>query len=323
MTKFSNKNTIIAELIKGLVTKSTGKEYHVLSGRSLVTCVLRGKMRLQGIKATNPVAVGDMVEYQMTDDSLGQIIKVLPRKNHLLRRSTNLSKKSHVIAANIDQAILMATLRSPETTRVFIDRFLVSAESFRIPVVLIFNKTDIYTKEEIEELFELEYTYSKVVKEFHAISAIDNSARELVLNILEGKTSVIAGHSGSGKSTLINLAEPGLKLKTGDISDYHQQGMHTTSFAEMYPLHNGGYIIDTPGIRAFGINHIEKEELYHYFPEIFKLSANCKFHNCQHINEPECAVLEALENGDLSPSRYFSYLNLYEDKGGKHRETDY
>lgn len=306
-----------------MVTKSTGKEYHVLSGRSLVTCVLRGKLRLKGIKATNPVAVGDHVEFQMIDDKLGQIVKILPRKNHLLRRSTNLSKKSHVIASNIDQAILLATLRSPVTTRVFIDRFLVSAESFRIPVVLIFNKTDLYTKEEIEELYELEYTYSKVVKEFHALSATHESAKELVENILKDKTSVIAGHSGAGKTTLINLVEPGLKLKTGDISDYHQQGMHTTSFAEMYQLHNGGFIIDTPGIRAFGINHIEKEELYHYFPEIFKIAENCKFHNCQHINEPDCAVLEALEEGDLAPSRYFSYLNLHEDKGEKHRETDY
>lgn len=284
---------------------------------------MRGKLRLQGIKATNPVAVGDNVEYMMIDEKLGQITKVLPRKNHLVRRSTNLSKKSQVIAANIDQAILLATLQSPVTTRVFIDRFLVSAESFGIPVILIFNKTDLYTKAEIEELYELEYTYSKVVKDFHAISAIHESARELAINILKDKTSVIAGHSGAGKTSFINLADPNLNLKTGNISDYHQTGKHTTSYAEMHSIESGGYIIDTPGIRAFGINHIEKEELYHYFPEIFDVSKNCKYYNCLHINEPGCAVIEAVENGDLSPSRYFSYLNLYEDKGTKHREVDY
>lgn len=306
-----------------MVTKSTGKQYHVLSGRSLVTCVLRGKIRLQGIKATNPVAVGDKVEFQMIDDTLGQITKVLPRKNHLLRQSTNLSKKTHVLAANIDQAILMATLKTPLTTRVFIDRFLVSAESFRIPVILIFNKTDLYNQEEIDELFELEYTYSKVVKEFHAISAIHESAQALAKSILKDKTSVIAGHSGAGKTSFINLADPNLKLKTGEVSAYHQSGKHTTSYAEMHQIESGGYIIDTPGIRAFGINHIEKKELYHYFPEIFERAKECKYYNCQHINEPGCAVIEAVENGDLAPSRYFSYLNLYEDKGTKHRELDY
>ncbi|MEA1875099.1 MAG: ribosome small subunit-dependent GTPase A [Bacteroidota bacterium] len=306
-----------------MVTKSTGKQYHVLSGHSLVTCVLRGKIRLQGIKATNPVAVGDKVEFQMIDDIMGQIIKVLPRKNHLLRQSTNLSKRTHVLAANIDQAILMATLNTPLTTRVFIDRFLVSAESFRIPVILIFNKTDLYNQEEIDELFELEHTYAKVVKEFHAISAIHASAQELANSILKDKTSVIAGHSGSGKTSFINLADPDLKLKTGEISTYHQSGKHTTSYAEMHHIKSGGYIIDTPGIRAFGINHIEKKELYHYFPEIFERAKECKFYNCLHINEPGCAVVEAVENGDMAPSRYFSYLNLYEDKGTKHREVDY
>ena len=284
---------------------------------------MRGKLRLQGIKATNPVAVGDNVEYKMIDEQLGQITKVLPRKNHLVRRSTNLSKKSHVIAANIDQAILLATLQSPVTTRVFIDRFLVSAESFGIPVVLIFNKTDLYTEAEIEELYELEYTYSKVVKAFHAISAIHESAQELAVDILKDKISVIAGHSGAGKTSFINLADSNLNLKTGNISDYHQSGKHTTSYTEMHSIESGGYIIDTPGIRAFGINHIEKEELYHYFPEIFDVSKKCKYYNCLHINEPGCAVIEAVENGDLSPSRYFSYLNLYEDKGTKHREVDY
>ncbi len=180
-----------------------------------------------------------------------------------------------------------------------------------------------YTKAEIEELYELEYTYSKVVKAFHAISAIHESAQSLAIDILKDKTSVIAGHSGAGKTSFINLADPKLNLKTGNISDYHQTGKHTTSYAEMHSIESGGFIIDTPGIRAFGINHIEKEELYHYFPEIFEASKNCKYYNCQHINEPGCAVIEAVENGDLSPSRYFSYLNLYEDKGTKHREVDY
>jgi ribosome biogenesis GTPase / thiamine phosphate phosphatase len=289
----------------------------------MVTCVLRGKLRLEGIKSTNPVAVGDVVNYTMTDSKTGIIVSVLPRKNHLLRQSTNLSKKSHIIAANIDQAILLATLQSPVTTRVFIDRFLVSAESFRIPVILIFNKTDIYSPEQIEELFELEHTYKNVVKEFHAISALDVTAKTLLTSILKDKTTAIAGHSGVGKSTLINQVDSNLNLKTQNISETHQSGKHTTSFAEMYILSFGGKIIDTPGIRAFGINHIEKNELYHFFPELFKLAKSCKYYNCQHINEPGCAVLEALENGDLAPSRYFSYLNLYEDKGTKHRGTDY
>lgn len=280
-------------------------------------------MRLSTTRATNPVAVGDRVKYCMISDELGQIETVLPRKNTLLRRSTNLSKKSQVIAANVDQAILLATLRAPVTTRIFIDRFLVSAESFRIPVILIFNKIDLYSEDEIEELFELEHVYKNVVKEVHALSSIDEGARNFVRGILKDKVSVIAGHSGAGKSTFVNLADPDLQLRTSEVSSSHQSGKHTTSFAEMYSLETGGYVIDTPGIRAFGINHIEKNELYHYFPEIFEMSHNCKYQNCQHINEPGCAVLDAVEKGDLSPTRYFSYLNLYEDKNTKHREVDY
>jgi ribosome biogenesis GTPase len=311
------------QLKKGIVIKSTGKEYIIRSGRDFYTCVLRGRMRLKNSRATNPVAVGDHVGFKEDDKGRGIIETVEQRKNHLLRKSTNLSKKSQVIAANIDQAVLIVTLAFPKTTRLFIDRFLVSAQSFGIPVVMIFNKTDLYGEAEMEELEELKNIYTGIVQSIHSISATDSGEKPRLQAILKNKTSVLAGHSGVGKSTLINLADNTLKLKTASISDTHKTGKHTTSYAEMHSLSFGGYVIDTPGIRAFGIVHIEKEELYHFFSEIFQQAQHCKYHNCLHTEEPGCAVKEAVINGDIAESRFLSYLNLLFDDQSKHREADY
>ncbi|MFO7878956.1 MAG: ribosome small subunit-dependent GTPase A [Bacteroidota bacterium] len=309
---------------KGIVIKSTGKDYTVRSGRHVFSCVLRGRMRLKNSRATNPVAVGDVVSFEPdADKGEGIIHDVEKRRNHLLRKATNLSRKSQVIAANIDQAVLVVTLAFPKTTRLFIDRFLVSAESFGIPVVLLFNKADLYSEEEILELEELREIYQGIVREIHTTSATREDEKDHIRSILKNKTSVLAGHSGVGKSTLINLADNHLKLKTASISDAHKSGKHTTSFAEMHELSFGGWVIDTPGIRAFGIVHIEKNELYHFFPEIFHYAKDCKYYNCLHTDEPGCAVKQAVIDGEIAESRYMSYINLFFDDQSKHREADY
>ncbi len=311
------------QLRKGIVIKSTGKEYIIRSGRDFYTCILRGRMRLKNSRSTNPVAVGDYVLFKEDDEGRGIIQTVEKRKNHLLRKSTNLSRKSQVIAANIDQAVLIVTLAYPKTTRLFIDRFLVSAKSFGIPVVMIFNKIDLYGPTEEEELEELKAIYTTLVKSIYSMSAQDPNEKSRLQDVLKDKTSVLAGHSGVGKSTLINLADNSLDLKTASISETHNTGKHTTSYAEMHSLGFGGQVIDTPGLRAFGIVHIEKEELYHFFPEIFETAQNCKYYNCLHTEEPGCAVKEAVINGDIAESRYMSYLNLFFDDQSKHREADY
>ncbi|MFO7788960.1 MAG: ribosome small subunit-dependent GTPase A [Bacteroidales bacterium] len=312
------------ELIQGIVIKSTGKNYLVKSGDDLFSCTLRGKMRLKNSRDTNPVAVGDHVKFYVPDNQkYGVIETVEKRRNHLLRKSTNLSKKSQVIAANIDQAVLMVTLVYPRTTRLFIDRFLVSAESFDIPVCLVFNKTDLYDNNLMHKLEEMKAVYQDIVYEIHCLSSIDPAEKSHARHILKNKISVVAGHSGVGKSCFINLAAPELNIKTESISEAHNTGKHTTTFAEMYPLKFGGYVIDTPGIRAFGIAHVEKNELYHFFPEIFNIAADCKFYNCLHTDEPGCAVKQAVIDGKIAESRYFSYLNLFFDDQSKYREPDY
>ncbi len=308
----------------GIVVKSTGKNYLIQSGNDVYPCHLRGKMRLKNSKKTNPVAVGDHVKFYLTHDkNAGVIEKVGKRRNHLLRKSTNLSRQSQVIAANVDQALLIVTLDYPKTTRLFIDRFLVSAESFNIPVVLIVNKTDLYDDAQKTELNDLEAVYTGIVSEIHFLSSLNSDYRSVARQILANKISVVAGHSGVGKSTFINLADPELNLKTTPISKQHKTGKHTTTFAEMYPLKFGGYVIDTPGIKAFGIGHIEKNELYHFFPEIFKVAEGCKFYNCLHTDEPGCAVQQAVMDGEIAESRYYSYINLFFDDRSKYRETDY
>jgi ribosome biogenesis GTPase len=301
---------------KGLVIKSTGSWYLVkFDDGTEANCRIRGRLRMNDIKSTNPVAVGDIV--QVNDENV--IVDIDERKNYIVRKSSNLSKQSHIIAANVDQAILIATINYPVTTTVFIDRFLAAAEAYRIPVSIVFNKTDRYDDNHMQELEERRSIYENIGYSTYAISAKKDEDFIAIKNLLKDKITVIAGHSGVGKSTLINRLEPGINLKTAEISDYHKTGKHTTTFAEMHKLSFGGYIIDTPGIRGFGLYHIEKNELYHFFREIFEHSKNCKYHNCLHINEPGCAVKEAVEEGNIALSRYNSYLNIYFDNSGKYR----
>jgi ribosome biogenesis GTPase len=303
-------------LKKGLVIKSTGSWYLVKQEDGVeVSCKIRGKLRLDGIKSTNPVSVGDVV--LLDEDDV--IVGIEPRKNYIVRKSPNLSKQSHIIAANVDRAVIVVTINYPVTTTVFIDRFLAAAEAYRIPVSIIFNKTDRYNEEQLQELQELRDVYEKIGYPTYRISAKRDVEFNEIVDLLKDKVTVIAGHSGVGKSTLINRLQPGIDLKTTEISDSHQSGKHTTTFAEMHALSFGGYIIDTPGIRGFGLYHVEKEEIYHFFRELFSVAEKCKYNNCMHINEPGCAVKEAVQSGDIALSRYNSYLNLYIDDNGKYR----
>ena len=307
---------------KGLVLKSTGSWYSVKEVESgkIVFCNIRGKMRVDGIKNTNPVAVGDIVYFEDSDDSdKGIIHTVEPRKNYIIRKSTNLSKQTHILAANIDQAILMVTVAFPETFPLFIDRFLVSSEAYRIPTKLVFNKTDLYNEGQIAYMNYLIDIYKAVGYECFSISIEKKTNLDSIRELLKGKTSVIAGNSGVGKSSLINVIDPLLDLKTSKISDYHKSGKHSTTFAEMFELSTGGYIIDTPGIRGFGLFDIKNEELFHFFPEIFKASENCKFYNCTHVHEPGCTVIQAVENGEISELRYLNYIRLLSNDDTKHR----
>ncbi len=301
---------------KGIVIKSTGSWYLVKQedGTEL-SCKIRGKLRLDDIKSTNPVSVGDVVILDEDD----VIVDIEQRKNYIVRKSPNLSKQSHIIAANVDQAVIVVTINYPVTTTVFIDRFLAAAEAYRIPVSIIFNKTDRYNEEQLKELKELRAIYEKISYPTFQISAKKDLDLNTIIELFKNKTTVIAGHSGVGKSTLINRLQPGIELKTTEISDTHQSGKHTTTFAEMHALSFGGYIIDTPGIRGFGLYHVKKEELYHFFRELFATSENCRYNNCMHANEPGCAVKEAVQNGEIAISRYNSYLNMYLDDNNKYR----
>ncbi len=307
--------------MKGVVTKSTGSWYRVQTrtGDS-ISCRIKGKFRIKGIKSTNPVAVGDWVDFEIeTGKKTGIINRIYPRKNYIIRKSVKLSKQTHIIAANIDIAFLIITLHNPVTHTAFIDRFLASARAYRIPVVLLFNKIDTYTPKEKTEMEALVKLYEKIGYTCIKISALEKQNIEAVKAGMRDKISLFSGHSGVGKSTLINALEPGLNLKTQAISQAHNLGAHTTTFAEMYPLHFGGYIIDTPGIKGFGVVDFSKEETGDYFPEIFALKSACKFHNCLHINEPQCAVIKAVENGEIAPSRYENYRQLLAEESGPYR----
>ncbi len=309
-------------LKKGLVIKSTGSWYLVKdTNGNKYECRIRGKLRLDGIKSTNPIIVGDNVEFEIEDieKNIGLIKNLCERKNYIIRKATNLSKRTHIIAANVDHAYLIVTIALPETSTEFIDRFLVSAEAYRIPVSLIFNKIDIFLKEHLEYMHKLVEIYEKIGYKCFEVSALNNINIDILRNKMKGKVNVVAGHSGVGKSTLINIIAPNAKLKVGELSEYHLKGKHTTTFAEMIEFNSGGYIIDTPGIKGFGVIDMEKEELYHFFPEIFKISKKCFYYNCTHIHEPNCAVLKAVENGNISISRYNSYLNLFHKEDNKHR----
>lgn len=311
--------------MRGLVYKSTGSWYTVKEENSGVfyQCRIKGKMRLKGIKNTNPVAVGDYVAFQQEEGLQGVITAVEERQNYIIRKSVNLSKQTHIIAANIDLAFLVVTLNNPPTSTTFIDRFLVTAEAYSIKTVLLFNKVDTYTPDELAEVKYLAQLYRKVGYECIGISATTGKNIEKVKETMRGKTCVVSGHSGAGKSTLINAIAPQLALKTGEISLQHQQGQHTTTFAEMFDLPFGAHIIDTPGIKGFGMVEIDKHELTDYFPEFFALKEDCKFNNCLHTDEPHCAVKEALENDKIAWSRYKSYLQILEGDEESYRIMNY
>jgi ribosome biogenesis GTPase len=308
---------------KGQVIKSTGNLYTVMtSGKEKVDCKLTGRYRLEDLKSTNPVTVGDWVIFERnTGEQIGRIKEVLERKNYIIRKSSNLSKTYQLIASNLDQLMLMATVEYPKTFPEFIDRYLVTAEAYSIPSIILFNKIDLYDPEQLDEMNQLTEIYSRIGYPCYSISALNKPGLGIILELLNQKVTLIAGNSGVGKSTLLNSLLPELNLKINDISDYHKKGKHTTTFAEMFPLPEGGYVIDSPGIKGFGLIDMENEPLFHYFPEFFSTSRNCRFYNCLHINEPGCAVIKAVEDGIISLSRYNSYLSLLEeqDKSDKYR----
>lgn len=283
-----------------------------------VECRIKGKFRIKGIKTTNPVAVGDWVRIEMEPEQDSGIITHLePRKNYIIRKSINLSKQTQIIGANLDQALLVVTLASPPTSLGFIDRFLVTAEAYSIPAILIFNKLDLFSAEGLEILQVYKDIYQGIGYDCYEVSAQEGTNIEQVRELLKDKTTLVSGHSGVGKSTLINALEPTVALRTGEISDWSDKGKHTTTFAEMIDLSFGGKLIDTPGIRELGIVDIEQAELSHFFPEMRARLNTCRFNNCVHINEPGCMVLEALENGDIEPSRYDSYLSIYNNQDSR------
>ncbi len=307
--------------VKGRVIKNTGNTYLVrtASGSDLI-CKAKGNLRLKGIRSTSPVVVGDMVFMNVNRDGTAFITDIDERKNYIVRKASNLSKHAHILAANIDVALLCITVRYPETTTVFIDRFLVTAEAYSVPVVLDFNKIDLYNEEEKDYLQALIQLYSVIGYRSMKTSMVAGEGVEEIREITRDKIILLAGHSGVGKSSIINALKGENVQKTGEISGYHHKGMHTTTYSEMIELDNGGFVIDTPGIKGFGTIDMMPAEVSHYFPEIFKVSEKCKFYNCLHLNEPDCAVRKAVEEHHISESRYHSYLNILEDTGdGKYR----
>lgn len=313
--------------MRGIVYKSTGSWYTVKTDNGKVyECRIKGKFRIKDIKSTNPVSVGDIVDFKLetkNDQETGIIEDIHERHNYIVRKSVNLSKQTHIIAANIDIGFLLVTLNNPPTFTSFIDRFLVTAEAYEIKAVLLFNKIDTYNEEETLEIKYLAALYRKIGYECIGISAKTGKNIDKVKTMMEGKVSMFSGHSGVGKSTLVNAIESGLSLRTAEISEQHQQGQHTTTFAEMFDLSFDAKIIDTPGIKGFGIVDMDKEEVSGYFPEFFELKSDCKFNNCMHINEPQCAVKEALDNEEIAWSRYKSYLQILEGEEEHYRKNNY
>lgn len=300
---------------KGLVIKSTGSWYQVLETDTQIIyeARIRGKFKLLKTRLTNPLAVGDFVEFQLEQDDIAWITKIEPRKNYLIRKSVNLSKESHIIASNLDIACFIFTLRFPDTSLGFLDRFLACCEAYSIKPLILFNKIDTLEPSEIQILDEISHLYESIGYETLKISSVSKENLDILQEKIKDKVSVFFGHSGCGKSTLVNTLQPNLNLKTGEISDTHLKGKHTTTFAQMHFWHFGGSVIDTPGVREFAMIDVEKEEIQHFFPDIFQLGRDCKFHNCLHINEPKCQVINSIENEELAESRYITYLKLMEE----------
>jgi ribosome biogenesis GTPase len=308
--------------MQGLVIRNTGSTYLVKTDDGCEReCVVKGNFRIKGLRSTNPVAVGDRVELSESTGGIAYITSIQERKNYIVRKPTNLSKQLHILAANIDQAFLLITVASPQTNTTFIDRFLATAEAYRIPTTLVINKIDLYTAEDNEYRDALVHLYTSIGYPCLTLSAKQGTGLEALRQQMAGKISLLSGNSGVGKSTLINAIHPAFGAKTGAISESHLKGMHTTTFSEMYALPQGGYLIDTPGIKGFGTIDMSPEEVSHYFPEFFEASQHCRFNNCTHRHEPGCAVLEALEQHRISASRYASYLSILEDEEeNKYRE---
>ena len=309
--------------MKGLVIKNTGSWVTVrLDDGNTVNCKMRGVFRLKGLRCTNPVAVGDIVQVEDKGGDAPVVGAVEPRKNYIIRRASNLSKEFQIIAANLDQAVLVVTLTNPVTSTIFIDRFLATAEAYQVPAVLAFNKVDLLTTDELrQELEELKALYEGIGYPVITMSAATGDGADSLRELLTGKMSLLSGNSGVGKSSIINLMVPDAHVRVGDVSQAHHKGMHTTTFSELLDLPGGGAIIDTPGVKAFGTIDFERAQVAHYFPEIFNASSECRFNNCTHTHEPGCAVLDAVERGDISSSRYASYMSiLEEDPNNKYRK---
>ena len=309
--------------MQGLVVKNTGNIYSVKTDGGVVECRIKGNFRLKDIKSTNPVAVGDYVKISMREDNTAYISDILPRRNYIVRKASNLSKQSHILAANVDVCLLVVTVNYPATSTTFIDRFLASAEAYRVPVVLVFNKADLYNEDELASMESLIALYESIGYRCLRTVATDGQGIEELKEIVKGRVSLLAGNSGVGKSSLVNAVSPETAARIGEISKIHNKGMHTTTYSEMFELMPGSYLVDTPGVKGFGTYDMEVEEIADYFIEIFKCSKGCRFGNCTHIHEPGCAVVEAVERGDIALSRYSSYLSMIEEKKeGKYRASE-
>lgn len=306
------------EALCGVVLRATGSLYEVLLGERTVSCRIRGRLRLKGVRSTNPVVVGDIVRCERDETGETVIADVEPRRNYIIRRASNLSKESHIIAANLDQALLVATLFSPETAPEFIDRFLVTCEAYKVPVTILLAKADL-ARTAPEAMAAFHDTYERAGYRVIDVSATEGEGVDTVRNLLRGRTTLLSGNSGVGKSTLVAAVERTAEVRTAEISRSHHKGRHTTTFSTMYPLSEGGYIIDTPGIKGFGLIDIDDAELAHYFPEMMRWLPECRYYNCSHTHEPHCAVIEAVERGDIALSRYESYLKIL-DEDDKYRK---